>query len=120
MTLNPPDTTWPLIVLAVILLVDALISIRPPELIRGCLLGVGFPENWWWTLIVIKLTAAVGLLVGVRYERVGLAATVGVIVYFICAAVAHYRARFMKQEFWLNCLGMLAVSIAVALISFVL
>jgi len=42
---------------------------------------------------------------------VGLAATVGVVVYFLCAVVAHIRAHFLGREFWLNCLGMLALSL---------
>ena len=45
-------------------------------------------------------------------------ANTGVIVYFLCAAAAHVRARFTGQAFWLNCLGMLALSIEVPLLSF--
>jgi putative membrane protein len=34
-----------------------------------------------------------------------------VVVYFLCAVVAHIRAHFLGREFWLNCLGMLALSL---------
>lgn len=101
--------------LALILFADALISVRPPTLIQRCLDGVRLPRDWWWALIVIKLTAAAGLLVGLKEPGVGFAAAAGVIVYFVCAAYAHYRARFFGTELWINCLGMLALSVAAAL-----
>ncbi len=94
-------------------------SIHPPRFIRDCLDGVRFPRDWWWVLIVVKLLAAAGLLVGLKVEGVGLASNLGVIAYFLAAAYAHIRARFLKQEFWLNCLGMLFFATAVLLYSFV-
>lgn len=45
---------------------------------------------------------------------VALAAHVGVVAYFVCAASAHIRARFLGSSFWINCLGMLALSVACA------
>jgi hypothetical protein len=105
--------------LAVVLAGDALMSIRPPRFIRDCLDGVRFPRDWWWTLIVIKLGAAAGLLVGLQYPGVGIAANVGVVMYFLCAAVAHLRAGFLNSTFWVNCLGMLAFSAVVLVVSYV-
>ena len=61
-----------------------------------------------------------GLLAGLKYPGIGVAANVGVIVYFLCAAYAHYRANFLKQEFWLNCLGMLGLSVGVFVLSYVI
>ncbi|WP_368660401.1 DoxX family protein [Kocuria sp.] len=92
----------------------------PPKFIRDCLDGVGFPREWWWTLIVIKTTAAVGLLAGIWIPGVAFAANTGVIIYFVSAAVAHFRARFTGQAFWMNCLGMLALSLAVQVLSYVI
>ncbi|MFI9029615.1 DoxX family protein [Streptomyces sp. NPDC053560] len=94
-------------------------SIRPPAFIRVCLEGVRFPEDWWWTLFVIKLLAAAGLIAGIYVPGVGVAANAGVICYFLAAAVAHIRARFLKSEFWLNCLGMLALSTLALIVSYV-
>ncbi len=113
-----PDPWWPQAVLAAVLLGDALLSLRPPAFIRDCLDGVGFPREWWWTLIVIKLLAASGLVIGIWAPGVGAAANVGVVAYFLCAATAHLRARFLGTAFWVNCLGMLAMSIAALAISF--
>ena len=113
-----PEPWWLEVALAAALAVDVGMSIRPLEFIRDCLNGVGFPRQWWWTLIVIKSLAVSGLLVGLAIPGVGLAATVGVIVYFSSAAVAHIRARFLGMELWVNCLGFLAFAIATLLIGF--
>lgn len=113
-----PDPWWPAVVLAAVLTADAGMSLRPPKFIRDCLDGVRFPREWWWTLVVIKLTAAAGLVAGLWVPGVACAANVGVLTYFICAAVAHVRARFLGQAFWLNCLGMLALAVVALVVSF--
>jgi hypothetical protein len=105
-------------VLAILLASDVLMSLRPPKFIRQCLDGVKLPRDWWWVLIVVKTLAVVGLLVGIKHSGIGFSANVGVIVYFLCASYAHIRARFLKQEFWVNCLGFLATAIAAFIISF--
>lgn len=115
-----PDPWWPPALLALVLFVDAAVSLRPPEFIRECLDGVRFPREWWWTLIVIKTLAVVGLIAGIWIPGVAFTANTGVIVYFLCAAAAHIRARFTGRSFWLNCLGMLAFSVAALVLSFVL
>ena len=112
------DPWWLPLVLAGALLVDAALSLRPPGFIRECLDGVGFPREWWWTLIVIKGLAAVGLVAGTWLPGVGLAATVGVVAYFVCAAVAHVRARYLTSAFWINCLGMLTLAAVVLVVAF--
>ncbi|NLG55305.1 MAG: hypothetical protein GX542_06610 [Rhodococcus sp.] len=114
-----PDPTWPVIVLAVILGGDALVSMRPPALIRDCLTSVNLPRDYWWALIWIKIVAVAGLVVGIWQPGVGVAATAGVIAYFLAASYTHIRARALGQAFWVNCLGMLGISTAVLLYSFV-
>ncbi|WP_029088715.1 DoxX family protein [Brevibacterium album] len=95
---------------------DAILSLRPPRFIRDCLEGVRFPADWWWVLIVVKLAGAAGLLTGLSVPGVGLAAAAGAVVYFLCAAAAHLRARFLGTAFWFNCLGMLALSLATTVV----
>lgn len=114
-----PDPWWPQAILAGVLAVDAAMSVRPPAFIRACLNGVKFPEDWWWTLIVIKLLAAAGLITGIYVAGIGVAANTGVICYFLAASFAHIRARFLRSEFWLNCLGLLALSTFALTVSYV-
>jgi hypothetical protein len=114
-----PDPWWLPAILAATLFIDAVLSIRPPKFIHDCLSGVGFPRDWWWVLIVIKVLAAVGLVVGLHTEGVGLAAVAGVVAYFLAASYAHIRARFVGTAFWVNCLGMLGFSGVTLLISYI-
>ena len=115
-----PEPWWLVAALAGLLLLDAVMSMAPPKFIRDCLNGVHFPQEWWWTLIVIKLIAVAGLVVGIFVPGIALAANVGVIAYFLSAAVAHIRAKFLKQEFWVNCLGFLAFAVIVLIFAFLL
>ncbi|MFT4127556.1 MAG: DoxX family protein [Gordonia sp. (in: high G+C Gram-positive bacteria)] len=117
--IDTPSVPWLSVVLAVILLADAVMSVRAPAFIRGCLEGVGFPREWWWCLIVIKALAGVGLLLGLSYPGVGATVTAGVVAYFGCAAFAHWRARFLGSAFWINCLGLLGFSVLVLIVSYV-
>lgn len=115
-----PDPWWLPAILAAVLLFDAVASIRPPKFVSDCLTGVRFPQEWWWVLIVIKVLAAAGLVVGLWVPGVALAANVGVVAYFLSAAAAHIRARFFGTAFWVNCLGLLVFSLVVLVFSFVL
>lgn len=109
MTLIP--TSWMLpTLLAAVLLGDVALSIKPVRFIRDCLHSVNFPENWWWSLLVIKVLAAGGLIAGIWVPGLAFAANAGVIAYFLCAAVGHIRARATGTAFWINCLGMLVLS----------
>jgi hypothetical protein len=117
--IDTPHMAWPTAVLALVLLGDALLSLKPPVFIQRCLDGVLLPRDWWWILVAVKLLAAAGLMTGLRYPGIGFATNVAVIAYFACAAYAHFRARFLKQEFWVNCLGMLTFSVAVLVGSYV-
>lgn len=113
-----PDPWWPVAALALIVFGDGVMTFRPPKAIAACLDGVGLPRDWWWVLAVVKFLAAAGLVAGFWIPGVGLAATVGIVVYFFAAAWSHLRARYIGRDFWLNCLGLLALSIVVLVVSF--
>lgn len=115
-----PEPVWPVIVLAVVMLGDVVLSLKPLQFIADCLSGVKLPREWWWVLIVIKLLAVAGLIAGLWVPGVALAANVGLVAYFLCAVVAHVRARFWGMALWVNCLGLLGLTIVVLLWSFVL
>ncbi|WP_181273895.1 DoxX family protein [Brevibacterium oceani] len=113
-----PDPIWPVIVLAVTVFGDGLLTFRPPRAIAACLDGVGFPRDWWWVIAVVKFLSAAGLVAGIWVPGVGAAASAGLVAYFACAAAAHLLARYVGRDFWLNCLGMLIVCLAVFVICF--
>jgi uncharacterized membrane protein len=57
---------------------------------------VRFPRNRVWMLGVLELAAALGLVVGIFWWPIGVAAAIGVIVYFAGAIVAHLRVSDTK------------------------
>jgi hypothetical protein len=57
------------------------------------LAAYGVPESWWPWLGTAKALGAAGLLVGLAVPLVGVAASVGLVVYFSGAVVTIVRAR---------------------------
>lgn len=53
----------------------------------------GVPRAWWGWLGTAKAAGAIGLLVGIVIPAVGVAATVGLVLYFLGAVVTVIRAR---------------------------
>jgi hypothetical protein len=58
--------------------------------------AVGFPESKLWLLASAEIAGAVGLVVGLFWWPLGVAAAVGVVAYFVGAAGAHMRIRDIK------------------------
>ncbi|MYY04590.1 MULTISPECIES: DoxX family protein [unclassified Streptomyces] len=114
-----PSPVWPVVVLLVIQAGDAAMMLRPPRFIADCLESVRLPRDWWWVLTTAKTASVVGLVVGFKVPGVAMTTTAAVVVYFLAAAAAHIRARALSSAFWVNCLGMLVVSLAVLVGSFV-
>ena len=53
----------------------------------------GVPESWITMLGVLKAAGALGLLMGIGVSLVGIAAAVGLILFFVGAIITHLRAR---------------------------
>ncbi|MGF6887684.1 hypothetical protein ABIA39_006211 [Nocardia sp. GAS34] len=53
----------------------------------------GVPESWWNWLALAKGAGALGLVVGMAIPGLGVAAAIGLILYFLGAAVTTLRAR---------------------------
>ncbi|MFI8522275.1 DoxX family protein [Streptomyces sp. NPDC085481] len=53
----------------------------------------GVPRSWWNLLGAAKLAGAVGLLVGYAVPAIGIAAAIGLVLYFAGAAITVIRAR---------------------------
>lgn len=55
---------------------------------------VGVPESWLSTLAVLKCAGAAGLLIGMLgVPYIGIAAAIGLTLFYIGAVTAHLRAR---------------------------
>lgn len=54
---------------------------------------VGVPEHRLWPLAFLEIAGALGLLVGLAWWPLGVAAAIGVILYFLGALGFHVRAR---------------------------
>jgi DoxX-like family len=53
----------------------------------------GVPEGWLNPLAVTLLAGAAGLVLGVLWKPLGVAAAIAVVVYFLVAIAFHVRAR---------------------------
>ena len=56
----------------------------------------GVPQSWWFRLGLAKAAGALGLLVGLFLPFIGVAAAIGIILYFSGAVIAVLRARSYK------------------------
>ena len=115
-----PDPIWPVIVLAVIQLVDGVISWKPVPFVAKCFEDVGFPRRWWWILPPIKFAAVAGLVAGIWIPYLGFVTCLALIAYFVVAIGMHIAARDFGRNLFVNATGMLVICIATALWSFLL
>ena len=64
---------------------------RVPQVVEG--LGkANVPDSWFPPLALVEFAGAAGLLIGIGVRPLGLAAAVGVVLYFVGAVGAHLRA----------------------------
>jgi len=83
--------------LAALLAFAAIRKLTHQERIVQSYLRVGVPEDKLNYLAVILLAGAAGLILGLVWAPIGIAATIGVICYFIGAATFHLRANDAKH-----------------------
>lgn len=57
---------------------------------------LGVPLSWFAPLALVEFAGAAGLLIGIFYRPLGIAAGVGVALYFVGAVIAHARASDIK------------------------
>ncbi|MFJ3793346.1 DoxX family protein [Kitasatospora sp. NPDC090091] len=69
---------------------------RRAEFVTQPLVEYGVPRSWWTPLALAKLAGAAGLLVGLAIPAIGVAAAVGLILYFLGAVITNVRARSYK------------------------
>ena len=108
-----PDPAWPVIALALISLVDAVMCLQPVPLVRECLESVRFPRRYWRVLPVVKLAAASGIVAGLWLPGLALLTSTALVAYFVVAMLMHLRARDLGRNLFVNAMGMLAICVAV-------
>jgi uncharacterized membrane protein YphA (DoxX/SURF4 family) len=70
---------------------------------------VGFPADRLWMLATVELVGAAGLIAGLFWWPLGIAAAIGSALYFVSAIVAHLR---VKDSHFIGALLPLALAIA--------
>ncbi|MDN5856497.1 MAG: DoxX family protein [Actinomycetia bacterium] len=79
---------------------------------------VGVPPSWLYPLGALKGAGGVGLIVGIWSPALGLAAAIGLVLFFIGALITHFRARadavsnLYPGGFLLLAAGALAIQLA--------
>jgi hypothetical protein len=79
--------------LAAILVVSARGKLAGDPAIMKTMDRVGVPKNRLWLLSTAEAAGAAGLVIGLFWWPLGIAAAVGIIAYFIGATGAHLRVR---------------------------
>ncbi|MFJ9173571.1 DoxX family protein [Streptomyces sp. NPDC102360] len=69
---------------------------RTDRLVVEPLVSYGVPETWWPRLAAAKLLGAAGLLVGLAVPAIGVAAAIGLALYFVGAVITVLRVRSYK------------------------
>lgn len=69
---------------------------RDPKITEG-LKALGVPDNWFLPLGLVKIAGALGLLAGIAYRPLGIAAATGVVLYFLGAVMTHVRGGDKKE-----------------------
>lgn len=106
------DPWWPVVVLAVIQVGDAVLCWKPVAFIRDCLLDVGFPRRFWRVLTPLKLAAAAGLVVGIWFRPLAILTSAALVCYFVVAIGMHVKARDFGRNLFANATGMLVLCTA--------
>ncbi|MEE6280781.1 DoxX family protein [Georgenia sp. MJ170] len=115
-----PDPIWPVVVLAVICVVDGVLCLKPVQFIADCFDDVGLPHRYWRWMPPIKFAAAAGLIAGIWIPGIGLAASACLVLYFVLAISAHVRARDFGRNLFLNATLMFLICLATLMFCFVL
>jgi hypothetical protein len=69
---------------------------RNPSVVHSIHEVAKVPLSWLPWLAACEIAAAVGLLIGIFWWPLGVAAAIGIIIYFIGACTAHIRAKDFK------------------------
>ena len=72
----------------------ATVDFTRPQWLLANMAKARVPPAWLFSLGALKAAGALGLLVGIGVPLLGLAASVGLVLFFIGAIITHVRARY--------------------------
>ncbi|MBO3090055.1 DoxX family protein [Cellulomonas dongxiuzhuiae] len=82
------------VLLALVSVNSAVMKLRRNERVVTSITGtVGFPERYLGLLAALEIAGAVGIVVGLWVVPLGIAAAVGLTLYFLGAIIGHLRVR---------------------------
>jgi hypothetical protein len=84
------------IVLAALLVMSGRGKLVKDQRITESLTKVGVPTSWFPYLATAELAGALGLIVGIFVAPLGIAAAIGIVLYFVGAVTTHVRASDTK------------------------
>ncbi|GCE15956.1 DoxX family protein [Tengunoibacter tsumagoiensis] len=83
---------------------------RDPRIVKSLHEVTKIPLSWLPVLAALEIAGALGLIIGIFWAPLGIAAAIGLVLYFVGAVVAHLRVGDYKGL--TNPLVPLALSIA--------
>jgi DoxX-like family len=95
----------------------AAVDFARAEWVLANMTRLGIPHSWLFPLGALKAAGALGLLVGIGIRAIGIAASIGLVLYFIGAVFTVLRARWYAHlpnpsVFLLLAVGSLAARVA--------
>lgn len=114
-----PEPVWPVILLAIVSVGDAVMCLRPMPFIARCFDDVGWPRRYWWVMSPVKFAATTGLVAGIWVPYLGFITCVALVLYFLIAIAMHVRARDFGRNLFVNATGMLVLCLFTLVVSFI-
>ncbi|MFE0379342.1 DoxX family protein [Streptomyces inhibens] len=102
------------IALALVLFFTAYATFTGKEAVRRGIEEVGFPVSLLWFLGLAQFAGAVGLIAGLYWPPLAIAAAAGLVLYFLGAVGAHVRVGHPRRA------GLSAVILLGCVVAFVL
>ncbi|WP_424187253.1 DoxX family protein [Actinokineospora sp. G85] len=84
------------VLISLLLVVSARSKLVKEADVTATMTRLDVPLSWFAPLAVLEIAGAVGLLAGIAFRPLGIAAGIGVVLYFIGAVIAHARANDIK------------------------
>jgi DoxX-like family len=87
----------------------AAVDFRRPQWVLDNMTKRGGSHSWLFTLGALKGAGALGLLLGIRVPLIGIAAAIGLVLFFIGAVAVVMRARWYSHLPWPSTYLLLAI-----------